>query len=217
MLGIPTSQRVALLIDADNIQLTQISHILRFSSYFGGQIIQRAYGDWLQPPLLSHKEHLDTLKIKRIQVDRVGKDSTDKQLMIEAGELLGGGTANLFVIVSGDGDFTQLCERIQKKKRTVVGIGHKAISSPYLQDACDSFYYVEELPGFIAQLKLESLLQEAYLQVKQPDGRAHLGQLGQVLRKLDPKYEHHFGKKLSKWIDNNPHIFKRHNNYVSRL
>jgi hypothetical protein len=62
------------------------------------------------------------------------------------------------------------------------------------------------------------LLREAYLQVRRSNGMAHIGQIGQILRKLDAGFESHFGKKkLSEWLDEYPYIFKRHENYVALL
>ena len=44
MLNIPTSYRVALLIDADNAQLNHLEQVIKFSDTCGVQLIFRAYG-----------------------------------------------------------------------------------------------------------------------------------------------------------------------------
>ena len=59
------------------------------------------------------------------------------------------------------------------------------------------------------------LIFDAYLQARQPDGLAHIGQLGQALRALDPDYASHFGtKKLSTWLKAYPDKFKTQQDYV---
>jgi len=218
------NNRVALLIDADNAQLSHSEEILKFSSHYGNLTICHAYGDWKQSPLLVFRDKLDKLGINRIQVNRIGKDTTDKQLLIEAGEILGAGDADIFIIVSGDGDFRLLCERIKQKNRKVVGIGNKRQTSPDLQKSCDDFCYIEDLEEKLlvlleqAALKPETLLREAYIQAQRPDGLACLSEIGNQLQKLDSGFVNRFGKKkLSKWLDEYPHLFKRHENHVSLL
>ncbi len=132
MFSIPTFHRVALLIDADNTQLNHLEQILKISEYYGNLKICRAYGDWKKLPLSTSYNRVQGLNIKTIQVDRLAKDTTDKQLLIEAGEILGAGDADLFVIASGDGDFRVLCERIKQKGRKVIGIGNKGQTSTHL-------------------------------------------------------------------------------------
>lgn len=144
-------RRVALLIDADNVSLSRLKPILKFSSYYGNLKICRAYGDWKQLPLSCIKGQ--NLSIKRIQVDRVAKDTSDKELMMDAVEFLSAGDADTFIIVSGDGDFRLLCKRIKEKQRKVIGIGNKGQSSPHLQEACNAFYFLEDLEKTLVSLK----------------------------------------------------------------
>ncbi len=215
MLQIPTSTRVALLIDADNIPLNRLKEILKLVANYGQLKICRAYGDWKKPQLSPYRDTVRKLNIKPVQVDRVEKNATDKRLIIEADKIMRKNTPDLFIIVSGDGDFRQLCERIKERGRKVVGIGNKGQTSPHLREACDDFYYIEDLEETLEQAPL-AFLRKAYIQIQRPNGMAHIGQLGQILRKLDPGFESHFGKrKLSKWLDDYPTIFKRDDNYVT--
>jgi hypothetical protein len=294
MLNTPTFHCVALLIDADNVQLSRLEQILKIADYYGDRKICRAYGDWKQPPLSSFYNDVRKLNIECIPVPRNAKDTADKKLMIEAGIILGTGDADLFIIVSGDGDFRLLCEQIKQMDREVVSIGNNGHMSTHLQESCDIFYYIEDLEAILLQLEqtrlqefktlvfraLDSiscdkkgwvklsllgtklheldkgfknrlghkklsawlsdlssqveikgqmvrvmdpeffervtLLREAYTQAQRTDGRAEIGHIGQILRKLDSRFESHFGKKkLSEWLEGYPHVFKRHENYVS--
>ena len=150
MSSIPISRRVALLIDAENVQLTYLPHILNFSHRYGNLKICRAYGDWKKPPLSTHLNRARSLNIEIIQVDRVAKDTADKQLMIEAGEILGHNNAEIFIIATGDGDFKLLCERIKRKGKTVIGIGNKGQTSTSLRKSCNEFHNFERLERFLA-------------------------------------------------------------------
>lgn len=142
MLKIPTSRRVALLIDAENVQTTHLARILKIAQDCGNLEICRAYGDWKNPPLRRLLKSVQGSQIKIIQVDRVAKDTADKQLMIEAGEILGEGAVDIFVIATGDGDFRLLCERIKLKGRMVIGIGNSGKTSTWLQKSCNTFYTI---------------------------------------------------------------------------
>lgn len=233
MLNIADLQRVALLIDADNIQLNHLQQILKISDHYGTRTICCAYGDWKKFPLSVSYQNVLNFKVDIVQVDRIAKDTSDKQLLIEAGEILGSGDADIFIIASGDGDFRLLCERIKQKGKIVVGIGNKAQTSTYLQKSCTNFHYIEQLEKLLIRfeqtqkmswtIQLETaeridLLLEAYTQVKRTDGLAHIGQIGQILRKLDSSFESHFSqKKLSEWLDEYSHIFKRNGNYILQI
>lgn len=209
MLNIPTFPRVALLIDADNIQLDHLPQILKIANWYGSLKICCAYGDWERPPLFAYRDEVDKLNILRVPVPRIGKDTTDKQLMIEAGTILGADRADLFIIASGDADFTQLCESIRREGRKAVGIGNKGQTSPRLLASCDDFHYVEDLDKILRQLEQTPLQGEfAALLFRalgslstDKEGWVSLTPLGKKLRELDPEFDNRFGgRKLSTWV-----------------
>lgn len=119
MINIPLHDYVALLIDADNAELRYLEQVLKIAEYYGQLEICRAYGDWNGSQLASSCEKIDALNIERVQVNRIGKNATDHRLLVEAGEILGtdlfGNVVGIFVIVSGDGDFTSACKLIQER------------------------------------------------------------------------------------------------------
>lgn len=208
MLNVPNFQSVAVLIDADNIQLNLLNQVLEFAHSSGIIKICRAYGDWQKPPLSSFYNTVQVLPIDTIQVNRIAKDTTDKQLMIEAAALLGDGQIDFFIIVSGDGDFRQLCEYIKSKNRMVIGIGNECQSSTYLQEACHSFFYIEKLSEVLLKLK-ESRLREFEALLCRvlatlpgyPEYGIQLSQLGNTMRLFEPRFESRFGdRKLSEWL-----------------
>jgi hypothetical protein len=239
--GTPSKARVAMLIDADNINLDYTKQILKIAERYGQLAICRAFGDWSKPPLSAWSPKMKDQKIERIQVDRVGKNATDHRLLLEVGETIGryGGDngVSVFVIVSGDGHFTPACNFLRERKKQVIGIGSKEVTKKSLRAACSKFFFLEELdlelskfekpkpakkPAAVVSIDpdLESahfnLILKAYAQVCQPDARALMSQLNEALRKLDPQYKDHFGsKRLSTWLKGYPGKFKIDGHYVS--
>ena len=208
MLNIPNSPSVAVLIDSDNIQLNLLNHALKFANTYGITKICRAYGDWGKSPLSVSYDAVRELGVDMIQVDRIAKDTTDKQLMIEAVEILCESQIDIFIVVSGDGDFRQLCKRINQKGRKIIGIGNEGNTSSHLKDVCDSFYYIEDLSKEPIQIdptrlqEFEVLLFQALAKLAgDPQQNIYLGQLGNTLRDIDPSFESRFGDhKLSDWL-----------------
>ena len=215
MLHIPNSRSVAVLIDADNFQLSLLNHVIKFADSCGDRVRCRAYGNWENHTLSGWRSTVSKLDVKIVQVDATGKNTTDKQLMIEAGEILGQGHIDIFIIVSGDGDFRQLCQRIKQKGRIVIGIGNEGQFSAHLKDVCHAFYHIEELCKSPIPAQRMVLLLKAYHQTRLKNGCSHIGQMGQLLRQMDRQFNTYFaGKRLSKWLDMYPHLFNRDGDYI---
>lgn len=225
-----------MLIDADNAQLSYIEQVLEIAEYYGRLEICRAYGAWKEPQLAPWRGRIDALKIDRVQVDRVGKNATDHRLLMEAGAILGAdayeGKADIFIIVSGDGDFTSSCEWIKEKGKQVIGIGNKVQTASSLRESCNDFHYFKDLENELSELKKRypippsemreffSRLVWAYCQLTQKDAWAWVSydQLGQKLRELVPDYKSKFGKhKLSEWISSLDEYFESRDQMVRRI
>lgn len=223
MLNIPYLQRVAVLIDGDNAQLDKLQQIIEISSHYGQLTICRIYGNWKQRSLKKHLQKLNKHKIEQIQVDRIGKDSTDKQLLIEASMILGADDADTFVIVSGDGDFRQLCAKIKDNGKTVIGISNKGKDSLLLKKICHKFHFIENLKQDLASLKkrkpskFEKLLIQAFHELNPENNRVNCGVLNQMLRELEPEYRKRFGNKRLVTLLKSCQHFEFRDNYVYRL
>ena len=207
MFNIPTSQQVALLIDADNVQLSRLKQILQVSEDYGKKTICRAYGDWKKPPLSSFRSQVRKLNIETIQVNRRGKDTTDKKLMIDCAKLLGEQEIDTFIIASGDADFKLLIETIKEENRRVIGIGNKKQTAPKLEKICDAFHYIEDLEELLARdsrIREFKALVFRTLTSSQPNkaGWVYMGWLGKKMCELDPEYKSRLKiKKLSSWLN----------------
>jgi hypothetical protein len=78
-----------------------------------------------------------------------GKNAADIRIVIDALELLHS-EQNSFthvLLVSGDGDFTELIHRLRKQGKYVVGMGVSGTSAEFLVNACDKFIYYDKLQG----------------------------------------------------------------------
>ena len=217
-----TLKTLALLIDGDNAQPKYLKQIIQFCENYGTLKIKNAYGDWKQPPLAAHCKVVKELTIERVQQDRVGKNATDFGLAMDVGSMLDKGEVDIYFIVSSDGDFTAMCERIRQKGAQVIGIGSKSSSSSTLRKSCNTFFYAEDIvekqnkpstkSSTAPKPKITPILEiliQAYQKTPQENGWVHLGQLGEVLRHHDKQFYQRFAnKKLSTWFKDFPQKFE---------
>lgn len=103
-----SEDRLAILIDADNTPYDALPVILDRSHKFGRAIIKRAYGDWSRSQLQPWAAIFKEFAIKAIHQPQftTGKNSTDSAMLIDAMDILNGGRADVFMLVSSDSDFT---------------------------------------------------------------------------------------------------------------
>ena len=78
-----------------------------------------------------------------------GKNAADIRIVIDALELFYD-EKNAFthvLLVSGDGDFTELVHRLRAHGKTVIGMGISGTSADYLVNACDKFVFYDKWQG----------------------------------------------------------------------
>jgi hypothetical protein len=77
---------IAVLIDADNAQLTKLKAILDEISKYGRIIVKKAFGDWKSSELKRWENEIKKLAIKPEQqfAYTKGKNATDIALVIDA-------------------------------------------------------------------------------------------------------------------------------------
>ena len=103
-------KNIAMLIDADNTQLSKLESVIQEISANGRIVVKRAYGNWRKGSLKNWENELKRLAIKaEQQFDYVaGKNATDMALVIDTLDLLHSGIYDAFVIVASDSDYTPL-------------------------------------------------------------------------------------------------------------
>ncbi len=141
-----SEKRFALLIDADNVSAKYIKPINDELSKYGTVTIKRIYGDWTLSLHAKWKDALLENSITPIQQFGYtqGKNATDSAMIIDAMDILYGGSVDGFCIVSSDSDFTRLASRIRESGLTVIGMGEKKTPIPFRR-ACDIFTVLELL------------------------------------------------------------------------
>ena len=119
------TQRLAVLIDADNAQAAVIEGILAEIARFGEATVKRIYGDFTAPSSSSWKKVLNKYAIKPVQqfAYTTGKNATDSTMIIDAMDLLYTRRFDGFCIISSDSDFTGLAVRIREEGLMVYGFG----------------------------------------------------------------------------------------------
>lgn len=140
------SDRLALLIDGDNVSAKTITGVLAEIAKHGTASVRRIYGDWTQPNLGPWKRCLLEHSIQPAQqfAYTTGKNATDGAMIIDAMDLLYTGRFTGFCLVSSDSDFTRLAVRVREQGLTVYGFGEAKTPRPFIS-ACDRFYYFHAL------------------------------------------------------------------------
>jgi hypothetical protein len=151
--------QVAVFIDYENIALscrdkltsdTEIdwSRVLETAVDLGRVVIRRAYANWAA--YSASQRELLGLGVDLIHVPaKRGKNAADIRIVIDALEMLMGEHTNVshVLLVSGDGDFTELVHRLRAHGKIVVGLGVSGASAEYLINACDQFIFYDLLLG----------------------------------------------------------------------
>ncbi|WP_083953484.1 NYN domain-containing protein [Thauera butanivorans] len=195
-----TSDKLAVLIDADNAQASIAPELLAEISQYGTATVKRAYGDWTTQNLVGWKETLHNHAIQPVQQFRftVGKNATDSALIIDAMDLLHSGTVDGFCLVSSDSDFTRLATRIREAGFSVYGFGEKKTPRPFVA-ACDKFVFTEILRPQVKDIEsasppaseepLQPLLTSAINGAAREDRWAALSAVGSLIMKANPSFD----------------------------
>jgi uncharacterized LabA/DUF88 family protein len=154
--------QVAVFIDYDNIEISvtdtlgkdaevEWDKVLEAASRIGRTVLRRAYADWSQQSGIQRE--LLSLGIDLVHVSsKRGKNAADIRIVIDALEMLHNPNSEVthVVLVSGDGDFTELVHRLRGEGKVVTGIGISGTSAEYLVNACDEFIFYDKLVAPVA-------------------------------------------------------------------
>lgn len=139
-------KKIAMLIDADNTSLKNVSLIIQEVSAYGRILAKKAYGNWKSELLKNWESEIKKLGIIAEQQFAYvsGKNATDIAMVIDAMEMLYSDRYDTFVLVSSDSDFTPLALHLKAAGMYVFGAGeHKTPDS--FRSACDEFIRLEYL------------------------------------------------------------------------
>ena len=136
--------RIALLIDAENISYKYITTIFDELKELGSVTIRKVYGDLSNEQTKPWVEPIQKYAITPVQQyqNTKGKNSSDMALVIDAMDILYNNPVEVFCIASSDSDFTRLASRIRQEGKMVIGMGESKSSQPYV-NAFDRFQYLD--------------------------------------------------------------------------
>ena len=135
-----SSKKIALFIDADNISAKFGKQIIDTLESRGEIFIRRIYGNWEKISLHGWNECILNFSLRAVQQPdfAAGKNATDMSLTIDAMDVLYGGKAEMFALVSNDSDFTPLAIRLRESGIKVIGMGNAHASNSFRM-ACSEF------------------------------------------------------------------------------
>jgi hypothetical protein len=149
--------QVAVFVDFENLVLGAVKELpgqanpapyealTRLCRGYGNASVRRAYADWANPRFGSHQEDLAMNGVDLIQVARVGvqnKNAADIRMAVDAMEtLIVHPEVSVFILVSGDGDYSPLVQRLREFGKWVVGVGTEANASRKLVSVCSEYKY----------------------------------------------------------------------------
>ena len=138
--------KLALLIDAENISRKYIKLIMDELNEFGTPTYKRVYGDFTNPGISSWKDELRAYALTPIlQFGYTkGKNSSDSAMIIDAMDIVYSGSVNGFCLVTSDSDFTKLANRLREAGMLVIGMGEQKTPGS-LVAACEHFKYLDLL------------------------------------------------------------------------
>jgi uncharacterized protein (TIGR00288 family) len=151
-----SEKSIALFIDFENIAIGvreakykkfEISLLLERLLEKGKVVVKRAYCDWDRFP--DYKRELHEAAIELIEIPGraySGKNSADIRMAVDAMDMSWAKEhIDLFVVASGDSDFSPLVSKLKENGKEVIGVGVKSSSSDLLIDNCDEFIFYEDL------------------------------------------------------------------------
>ena len=137
-----TTERVMLLIDADNVSVDVMEQAVRLLlNQHGALHVRRAY--CTAESALGNQAVFKRLGIKPMVNLAAGKNSTDIALAVDAIDLVLAERPDVVVIASSDSDFAPLVQRLREKGCVVRGIGQMGKTADETQQVYDDYTVLE--------------------------------------------------------------------------
>ena len=140
------SQRIALLIDAENTSVKYVDVALKELKQYGVISVQRMYGDFSSDSMKEWTKSGLKNAIVPIHQSRytASKNASDIMLVIDAMDILFQGIADIFCIVTSDSDFTRLASRLREGGKHVIGMGMSNASKTFIT-ACNEYKFLDKI------------------------------------------------------------------------
>lgn len=138
-------QRLAVLIDGDNVSPDAMDQLFAAIGHLGNAIIRNVYGSNTEGKKWEAAESRFALSQGRRHRHAKGHNATDIEMVIGAMDIMISASVDGFCLVSSDSDFTSLAIRLREAGKVVYGFGDgKAPKS--LRHACSKFQVIVTKP-----------------------------------------------------------------------
>lgn len=148
--------KIALFIDFENLALGvqeakykrfEIDLLLERLLEKGKIVVKKAYCDWDRYGDYKRAFHEAAVELIEIPARGYsGKNSADIRMVVDAMDMAWSKDhIDIFVVASGDSDFSPLVSKLKENDKFVIGVGVKNSSSDLLIDNCDEFIFYEDL------------------------------------------------------------------------
>ena len=113
----------------------------------GKVVVKRAYADWskfgsARKPM--HQTAFEMIEIPHVSYS--GKNSADIRMVVDALDLCYTKKhIDMFVVITGDSDFSPLVSKLRENNKLVIGVGVKAATSGLLIENCDEYIFYDDL------------------------------------------------------------------------
>jgi len=219
--------QIAVFMDFENVATSaeanfgdfDVSAVLDLLRARGRLLIRRAYGDWgrfhrYRRPMLENG--IDLIQLYSVGIQQ--KNRADVRLAIDALEtVFTRPNIDIYAIVSGDSDFTELVHKLRDYGKYTIGVGLRAATSDLLRRACDEFVFyetlvTEEIVDIADELQLpdsRDLLASAVAAAEQKgELPVFAGRLKQIMLGIDPSFnEANYGfQQFRAFLEANPDL-----------
>lgn len=187
-----TELTFAVLVDAENASYSQYAAMLEEVENHGTVAIKWVYADWTAQHQKAWKDILQETASSPKQQFHHGKDAADHALVMDAIEVINNNTRiNAVCIVSSDGGFYSLAQRVREYGIHVMAIGKKNTPERF-RKACHNFVFTDNLfevsPSTINS-DLDTLLLNAYHRCVEQNDPVYLGDMGSMIKQIDSSFD----------------------------
>lgn len=148
-----TLRTVGIFVDAENVlnflKDGGASELIKIAIEEGQPIVRKAFGDWSNGGVGAHQGGLAANGFQLVQVpSRKGKNGADIAMVVEVMKTrVEMPDMQIFVLATGDSDFSHVVAYLREEGKTVVGVGPRSWLSEVVKNSCNRFVYTNENEG----------------------------------------------------------------------
>ncbi|HRY78576.1 MAG TPA: NYN domain-containing protein [Candidatus Izemoplasmatales bacterium] len=142
-----SNKKVAILIDAENVNSANARQIFDTMSTYGEVIIRQIFADWSNEAVKSWKTAISNYSIVSNQTFSFvpKKNTSDIAMVIQAMNILYEREVDIFCLVSSDSDFTRLVQELRERGKTVIGMGGRTSIKSFVYAFSEFIYLGEDI------------------------------------------------------------------------